>query len=295
MKNQIEILWEELRKAKENREDKGKAPIVEIDLDKKQAKLDPIMGFEHKMTNSHSTSKASSLKELPSFIDENGSDKEMLRVPSQYHPNPTVMDIANLQILMSTPVKVSMTLAKILKAKPELWQEVTTCLNNMGVPITEMDPIHTEEKVQRGVKCELIHVYHTGGPIPSRWAPAPGSARPVTRRASLSRRAATWARRSSTTRSRSSAGVRTPCTTGLQRSLTGCSHGRISTGWGTGSTGAWWSRLPRQTVWWVFFRVRVCAVLLEVLMVWYDRIAMTGRLGTSRTLRESAACHGPAL
>ena len=116
-------MWEELRKTKENREDEEKAPIIEIDLDKKQVKLDPIMGFEHEMTNSHSTCRTSGLTELPSFIDENGSDKEVLRVPSQYHPNPTVMDTANLQILMSTPVKVSMKLAEILKAKPELWQD----------------------------------------------------------------------------------------------------------------------------------------------------------------------------
>ena len=144
MENWVESLWEELRKTKEDREDEGKAPIIEIDLDKKQAKLDPIMGFEHKITTSHSTSKDLGLKELPSFIDEdesdkevpsflddNGSDKEVLRVPSQYHPSPIVMDTANLQILMSTPVKVSMKLAKILKAKPKLWQEVTTCLNKM--------------------------------------------------------------------------------------------------------------------------------------------------------------------
>ena len=138
IENWVENLWEKLRKSKENREDKGKALVVEIDMDKKQAKLDPITGFEQKMTNSHSTSRALGLKELPSFIDENKSDKEMLRVPSQYHPSPTVMDTTNLQILMSTPVKVSMTLAKILKTKPELWQEVTTCLNKMGVPIIEM-------------------------------------------------------------------------------------------------------------------------------------------------------------
>ena len=78
------------------------------------------MGFEHEMTNSHSIRRASSLKDFPSFIDVNGSDKEVLRVPSQYHPNPIVMDAASLQILMSTPVKVSMTLAKTLKAKPQL-------------------------------------------------------------------------------------------------------------------------------------------------------------------------------
>ena len=90
------------------------------------------MGFEHKMTNSHSTSKASGLKELPSFMNENASDKEVLKVPSQYQPSPTVMDTANLQILMSTPIKVSMTLAKILKAKQKLWQKVTTMLKQDG-------------------------------------------------------------------------------------------------------------------------------------------------------------------
>ena len=99
------------------------------------------------MTSSHSTSKASSVKELASFIDENGSGKEILRLPSQYHPNPLVTDATNLQMLMSTPVKVSLTLAKILKAKPEMWQEVTTCFNQMGVPMIESKPINTKDKV----------------------------------------------------------------------------------------------------------------------------------------------------
>ena len=58
MENWVESLWEELRKAKENREDKGKAPMVEIDVAKKQTNIDLIMGFKHKMTNSLNTSKA---------------------------------------------------------------------------------------------------------------------------------------------------------------------------------------------------------------------------------------------
>ncbi|MCO5595831.1 hypothetical protein L7F22_049882 [Adiantum nelumboides] len=78
------------------------------------------------------TSKASGLKELPSFVDENGSDKEVLRVPSQYQPSPMVLDTANLQALLSTPAKVTLTMAEILKVKPELCQEVTTCLNKDG-------------------------------------------------------------------------------------------------------------------------------------------------------------------
>ena len=136
--------------------------MAEIDLAKKQINIDLVMGFEHEMTNSHSTSRASSLKDLPSFIDKNGSDKEELRVPSQYHPSPTVMDTANLQILMSKPVKVSMMLTKILKAKTKLWQEVTTCLKQIGIPIIDIEPIQTKEKVQRGVKCEPVPINKVG-------------------------------------------------------------------------------------------------------------------------------------
>ena len=90
----------------------------EIDLAKNQTNIDLTMGFEHKMTNSHSTSKASSLKELPYFIDEKKSDKEVLRLPSQYRPSPVVMDTANIQAFMSKPVKVTLTLAEVLKVKP---------------------------------------------------------------------------------------------------------------------------------------------------------------------------------
>ena len=102
------------------------------------------------------------MKELPSFLDENKSGKEVLRVPSEYHPSPAVMDTANFHILMSALVKVSMTLAKILRAKPQLWQEVTTCLNKMGIPIIEMEPIHAREKVQKGVKCEPLPINKVG-------------------------------------------------------------------------------------------------------------------------------------
>ena len=98
------------------------------------------------MTNSHSTSKIASIKELPCFIYESGSGREVLRVPSQYQPSPIVMDTANLQMLMSTSLKVSLTLAKILKAKLELWQEVTTCLNKIGILIAEVEPMNKEER-----------------------------------------------------------------------------------------------------------------------------------------------------
>ena len=69
----------------------------------------------------------------------------MLRVLSQYHTNPTIINIANLQMLISTPIKVSLTLAEILKVKLEMWQEVTTCLDKMGIPTIES--MNKEERV----------------------------------------------------------------------------------------------------------------------------------------------------
>ena len=71
----------------------------------------------------------------------------MLRLPSQYHPSLIAMDMANIQTLMSMPIKVALTLAEVLKVKPKLWKEVTTCLEKLGVPILELKPIQMPSKV----------------------------------------------------------------------------------------------------------------------------------------------------
>ena len=122
-------------------DNKGKAPIAKIDLDKKQAHVDMVTRYANTQSSSLDGSKASSTKELPSFIKPKRSNKEVLKLPSQYHPSPIVMDTANIQTLMSTPIKVTLTLAEILKVKLKLWQELTTCLDKMGVPMPEFKPI----------------------------------------------------------------------------------------------------------------------------------------------------------
>ena len=125
-----------------------------MDLDKNQAHIDMVTRYAKTQSNSSNKSKAPIMKELPSFINPTGSDKEVLRLPSQYHPIPIVMDIANIQTLMSTLIKVTLTLAENLKIKPELWQEVTTCLEKMGVPMPEFKPIQMPREVVGKVKCE---------------------------------------------------------------------------------------------------------------------------------------------
>ena len=130
--NWVKSLWEEVKIASEVANNKGKSPIAKVDLNKKQAHLDMVTRYADTQSSSLNESKASGMKELPSFINPEGSDKEVLRLPSQYHLSPIVMDVANIQTFMSTPVKVTLTLAEVLKIKPELWQEVTTCLGKNG-------------------------------------------------------------------------------------------------------------------------------------------------------------------
>ena len=103
------------------------------------------------------------MKEMPSFINKKGSDKEVLRVPSQYHPSLVVMDIVNLQNLLSTLVKVTLTLADLLKVKPELWHEITSFLGKMGVPVPKLKPIQmNKELVKKATKCELVTINKVG-------------------------------------------------------------------------------------------------------------------------------------
>ena len=90
--------------------------------------------------------KALSMKDLPSFIGPKVHDKDMLRFSSQYHPILIVMDTTNIQALMSTAIMVTLTLAELLKVKPELWNEITFCLGKMGalIPKFKSYPINKE-------------------------------------------------------------------------------------------------------------------------------------------------------
>ena len=57
------------------------------------------------------------------------------KVPRQYKKQPPVLDMENLHALMSTPVKVTLPLADVLKVKPDLWKDVLGCLQKMGITI----------------------------------------------------------------------------------------------------------------------------------------------------------------
>ena len=89
-----------------------------------------------------STSKASSMKELPLFLGNDAdSVNDVKKIPSQYKPSASVMDTATLHVLLSTKVKVTLTLAEVLKRIPKLWLEVVKSLKKMGIHLPSMDAI----------------------------------------------------------------------------------------------------------------------------------------------------------
>ena len=63
--NRVKSLWEEVRRENVSKDNKGKAPIVEVDLDNKQACIDLVTSYTNTKPNSSSVSKALSLN-LPS-------------------------------------------------------------------------------------------------------------------------------------------------------------------------------------------------------------------------------------
>ena len=72
--NWLKSLWEEVWRANEMRDNKGKAPIAKVDLDKKQACIDLVTTYANTHPNILNASKASSMKELPSFITPERSE-----------------------------------------------------------------------------------------------------------------------------------------------------------------------------------------------------------------------------
>ena len=150
----MKSLWDEILEANAKKEDEGRAPMPMIDLDKKQAPMDNVSRYlmDGPTPNQAVSSKASTFKELPSFVGDDESDGDVKKVPTQYKPSPQMIDSTNLQALLSTPVKVSLPLADVLKVRPELWQEVVKCMKKMGIetPVNEcFDDADNQEHIKR--------------------------------------------------------------------------------------------------------------------------------------------------
>ena len=118
-----------------------------------------LLGFD-----STRFSKASYFKELPCFAGDFDSDDDLRRVFMHYTPTLVVLDSANLKALLSTPIKVSLLFAEVLKVRLEMWLEILKCLKRMGVelpPCKDMSKTIVA-KFMKGVKCEQIPLNKVG-------------------------------------------------------------------------------------------------------------------------------------
>ena len=99
-------LWDKIQEANTHKEDQGKAPLIEFDLDKPQASLEIQSRYNMTEPSDTSSSKTSSMKELPSFLgnDANSVDK-VRKIPSQYKPSASILDTTTLHALLSAKVR----------------------------------------------------------------------------------------------------------------------------------------------------------------------------------------------
>ena len=106
----MESLQDEIQEANANREGKDKAPLTEINLDKEQMNLEIASRYQEVGPTTSQSSKASTFKELPSFLGDYKSRDEVRKVPIQDKLATKVLDTSNLQALLSTLVRVLLTL-----------------------------------------------------------------------------------------------------------------------------------------------------------------------------------------
>ena len=94
-------LWDDIQEANANKEDKGKAPLIEMDLDRPQANLEIQSRYNMVEPSDTSSSKVSSMKELPLFLgNDAGSVDDVKKISSQYKPSASVIDTATLHALL---------------------------------------------------------------------------------------------------------------------------------------------------------------------------------------------------
>ena len=66
--------------------------------------------------------------------------------------------MADLQALLSIPIRVSLPLADVLNVRPELWHEVVKCLRRMGMEMPLFQEMREGMVVDllKKIKCKLV-------------------------------------------------------------------------------------------------------------------------------------------
>ena len=78
-------------------------------------------------------SEKNSLNTLPSYLGEYEARSEVRAMPSIRNNASKEIDSKGLTDILSTPIKCTITLADLLRIKPQLWGTVDSCLAKIGI------------------------------------------------------------------------------------------------------------------------------------------------------------------
>ena len=89
---------------------------------------------------------------------------EIKKIPSQKLHSPPNLNFTNLTALMPAPIRCTLPLSNVLKAKLELWEEVAKYLKSIGVemPIMEHNHFHTTKSTKANGNIEPVPLNKVG-------------------------------------------------------------------------------------------------------------------------------------
>ena len=118
------------------------APIEEVDLDQQMVDFELKSLYGDQGTEVTEDSRKETLRELPPYLGPYEERSNIMVLPSQKRANKPVIDSQGLQEFLSTLMKCTLTMAELLKVRPQMWKELGKCLEKMGIP----SPIQTIEQ-----------------------------------------------------------------------------------------------------------------------------------------------------
>ena len=125
-----------------------KPPIEEIDLEQKTLELEVRSEYGGMGSEASQESKADSFKTLPSYLGEYEANSEIRKLPTLKMPSPKTLNISSLSMLLSAPIKCTLPLPNLLRARPKMWEGVVRYLKTIGVdiPMGEINQLKGQEK-----------------------------------------------------------------------------------------------------------------------------------------------------
>ena len=111
-------LWDAVKRTQKETERKSRPPIEEIDFDQKTLELEFKSQYGDVGSEKSESSKAETMKTLPSFQGDYKAQSNIKKLPSHKKQAPPVFDMINLSALLAAPIKCTLPLADILKVKP---------------------------------------------------------------------------------------------------------------------------------------------------------------------------------